>query len=61
VTAFFPNNAGSSTLSGTQIQNVTSASFQMIITLNGAGTWGIRVNNPDGRQSGPFSFTVNAP
>ncbi len=58
VTAFFPNNSGSATLSGAQIQNVTPTSFQMIITLGSRGTWGIRVNNPDGKQSNLFQFTA---
>jgi hypothetical protein len=61
VTVFFPNSSGSSTLSGTQIQNVGPSSFQMIATLNGAGVWGLRVNNPDGKQSGTLNFTVIAP
>jgi len=30
----------------------------MVATLNATGTWQIRVNNPDGRQSGWFAFTV---
>src|SRR5205807_461342 len=47
-------------LSGTQIQSVTSTSFQLVILLSGPGNWGIRVNNPDGQQSGTFSFTANA-
>jgi uncharacterized protein (DUF2147 family) len=59
VTVYWPNGAGSSTLSGTQIQNVSAGSFQMIVTLNGAGTWGIQVNNPDGGKSNVFSFNVN--
>src|SRR5262249_54063638 len=61
VTAFFPNSGGSATLSGTQIQNVTATSFTMLATLNGAGTWGMRVNNPDGQQSSVFNFTVAPP
>src|SRR5258708_17994510 len=60
VTVFFPNGSGSSTLSGTQIQSVSSGSFQMIITLSGPGTFGIRVNNPDGGHSNTFNFNVNA-
>jgi DUF971 family protein len=56
VTVFYPG--GSSTLSGTQIQNVTSGSFTMVITLNLVGQYGIRVNNPDGGQSNTFNFNV---
>ncbi|MCL5287167.1 MAG: Ig-like domain-containing protein, partial [Acidobacteria bacterium] len=59
VTAFFPGG-GSSTLSGSQIQNVTAGSFQASMVLNSAGIWGIRVNNPDGQQSNTFNFTVTA-
>jgi len=61
VTALFPNGSGSATLNGAQIQNVTATSFRMLITLGSAGTWGIRVSNPDGQQSGIFTFNVNAP
>jgi hypothetical protein len=57
VTVGFPGG-GSTTLSGSQIQSVTAASFQMIITLNGSGAWTIKVNNPDGGQSNTFSFAV---
>jgi hypothetical protein len=57
VTAF-PPGGGSLALSGSQIQSVTSASFNLTITLNSAGTWGIRVNNPDSQQSATFNFTV---
>jgi pimeloyl-ACP methyl ester carboxylesterase len=58
VTVFFPGG-GSGTLSGAQIQSVTSSSFVMVIDFNGnIGNYGIRVNNPDSRQSAPFAFTV---
>jgi hypothetical protein len=57
VTVFAPGG-GSSTVSGAQIQSVTSTSFQLSVVLNSAGTWGIRVNNPDGTQSSMFNFTV---
>ena len=61
VTATFPNG-GSSTLQGSgQIQNVTSSTFQMIITLNAAGSWSIQAINADGRPSNQFTFTVNQP
>jgi pimeloyl-ACP methyl ester carboxylesterase len=59
VTVTFPNG-GTGTLSGSQIQNRTSTSFVMVVTLNATGTWRIRVNNPNGEQSGQFSFNVNA-
>ena len=53
----FPSGGGP-TLSGAQIANVTSSSFLMHITVNGAGAWSIRVNNPDGGQSSPFNLSV---
>ena len=49
---------GGATLSGSQIQNVTTTSFRMIITLGSPGQYTIRVNNPDGRQSNSFTFTA---
>lgn len=57
VTVTFPSG-GTGTLSGSQIQNVTSSSFVMKITFNATGTWRIRVNNPNGEQSSQFSFNV---
>lgn len=59
VTVTFPSG-GTGTLSGSQIQNVTSSSFTMRITLNATGTWRIRVNNPNGEMSGQFQFNVTA-
>jgi hypothetical protein len=54
-------NGGGATLSGTQIQNVSSTSFRMIITLGNPGEYTIRANNPSGQQSNPFSFTAQPP
>ncbi len=57
-------NAGGKTLSSAQtttITTTTSSSFLMRIRLFVAGVWMMRVINPDGRQSNPFSFTVVAP
>src|SRR5262249_30390169 len=59
VSVTFPG--GSSTLSGTQIQNVTASSFQMIILVGTTGSYTIRVNNPDGGTSNVFSFNVAGP
>src|SRR5262249_25737220 len=59
VSVTFPG--GSSTLSGTQIQNVTASSFQMIILVGTTGSYTIRVNNPDGGTSNVFSFSVAGP
>lgn len=55
----FPGGGGT-TLSGSQIQSVTSTSFVMVATLSTTGTWSIRVNNPDGGQSNTFFFTVQS-
>ncbi len=60
VTVFVPGG-GTATLSGSQIQSVTASSFAMVVTLNVAGTYGIRVNNPDGSQSNTFNFTTQDP
>jgi pimeloyl-ACP methyl ester carboxylesterase len=62
VTVFFPNG-GTGSLSGSgQIQNVTSNSFTMVIDFNNnPGSYSIRVNNPNGKQSSNFGFTVQQP
>ena len=57
VDIIFPNGAGT-TLSGTQIQNVTPNSFTMLATFNAAGTWQIKVRNQNGAVSNSFSFNV---
>ncbi|MFN0141780.1 MAG: FG-GAP-like repeat-containing protein, partial [Pyrinomonadaceae bacterium] len=59
VTVFFPGG-GSTNLSGSQIQNLTSTSFTMVVTLNVLGQYGIRVNNPNGNQSNIFNFNTQA-
>ena len=60
VNVTFPNG-GVGFLQGTgQIQNVTATSFTMRITLNAAGSWTMRVINPDNSQSSQFQFNVNA-
>ena len=48
------------TLSGDQIQNVTHTSFIMRATLSTAGSWSIKVKNPDNQQSVAFPFTVTS-
>ena len=60
VTVIIPNGGGTVTLTGSQIQNVTSSSFTMVVTLNVVGQYVIRVNNPNGNQSNVFLFTVQA-
>ncbi len=53
--------SGSSTISGSQIQSVTSTSFQMTVTFSTTGTYTLVVNNPDGGGSSVFEFTVGPP
>ena len=50
---------GVTTVSGEQIQNVTEASFIMRTILNPAGSYSIRVRNPNNQHSAVFSFTVS--
>jgi uncharacterized protein (TIGR03437 family) len=59
LTATLFNSSGSTTtLSGGQIQGVSATAFQMTVNLSAPGTFGLRVNNPDGRQTGTFTFAV---
>lgn len=60
VTVFFPGG-GNTTLTGSQIQNVTSNSFTMVVTLNVLGQYGIRVTNPNGNWSNTFTFNTQNP
>jgi hypothetical protein len=55
----FPGGGGT-TLSGTQIQNVTSNSFPMIVTLNATGIQSNmgRSSSPSSRRSGTSSMTA---
>jgi IPT/TIG domain len=57
VTVTFPGG-GASTLSGTQIQNVTATSFDALITFADPGQYTLTVHNPDGTVSVPFEFNV---
>lgn len=58
VTVTFPNGS-TGTLSGSQITNVTSSSFVMVIDFNNVpGAYSIRVNNPGGSQSNNYGFSV---
>jgi hypothetical protein len=59
VMAEFPSGL-TTVLGGPQIQNVTDTSFWIYVTFGSPGTWRIRVDNPDGQQSGFFSFTVQS-
>ena len=60
VSLAFPNG-DSRTLSGSQIQNVTNASFELVVTFGATGTYGLTVNNPDGGRSSSFPLEVLAP
>jgi serine/threonine protein kinase len=54
----FPNQE-SGTLTGNQIQNLTSISFVMLIDFNGnPGDYKIQVINPNGHISEPFALTA---
>jgi len=57
----FPSGQPGPVLLGAQINNLTSTSFTLSITLGASGPWTIRVINPDGGQSMPFSFNVQPP
>jgi surface antigen len=54
----FPGG-GQGTLSGSQIQYVSSTQINLQVTLNGTGTWSFVYKNPDGGWSSTFYFTVN--
>lgn len=56
VTVYYPGGIGR--LSGTQLQDINSSSFQMIVLLGIPGEYSIVVNNPDGTHSNRFSFQV---
>jgi hypothetical protein len=56
-----PNGQGTTLQGASQVQNITSTSFVMSITLSSMDNWSIRVKNPDGGQSTVFPFTVSAP
>jgi hypothetical protein len=59
VTVTFPGG-GSTTLSGSQVQNVTANSFALLMTLADPGTYSLRVISPNLTQSPSFSFTAQA-
>ncbi|MBV9759775.1 MAG: Ig-like domain-containing protein, partial [Acidobacteriaceae bacterium] len=52
---------GSGVLSGSQIQSVTSTSFQVLITFNNPGTYTISAKNPDGSTSNTAQITATSP
>jgi hypothetical protein len=60
VTLFAPNDTRAATLGAGQIANVTPTSFQLSIVVPTPGTWGIRVDNPNGQQSNTHRFSVIA-
>jgi hypothetical protein len=51
-------NSTQQTFSGAQIQNMTPNGFVLLLTLQ-PGTYTIRVVNPGGVSSAPFTFAVN--
>ena len=46
------------TLSAGQIQNATSARFEVVVALREPGSYSIQVTNPEGPQSNVFAFSV---
>jgi hypothetical protein len=56
VTVYYPGGVGR--LSGTQLQDISSLSFQMVVLLGIPGEYSVVVNNPDGTHSNRFSFQV---
>lgn len=56
ITVYYPGGVGR--LSGTQLQNISSSSLQMVVLLGIPGEYSIVVNNPDGTHSNRFSFQV---
>src|SRR5205085_820884 len=57
------NSGGSklATLSGSQVLNVTSTSFTMVVNLgSSASSFGMEVVNPDGGRSSRFNFSTTA-
>lgn len=46
-----PPTGGNQVLSGTQLQNFSSSTFQVSLVLNSAGNWGVVVKNPDGQSA----------
>jgi uncharacterized protein (TIGR03437 family) len=55
--ALMPPTGGTQVLSGNQLQNFSSSTFQASVVLNSAGNWGILVTNPDG-QTASTTVTV---
>jgi hypothetical protein len=53
-------NGSTTTLSGSQIHNVSATSFQMMAVLSSGGQYSFQVTNPDGGMSAPFYFMVAA-
>ena len=53
-------NGGSKLIERNDIQALQPTSFQMLATLSLAGPYSIRIKNPGGDQSEPFTFVVQA-
>jgi hypothetical protein len=53
-------NGGSLVVQRSDIQQLVPTSFQMVATLSVTGAYSMRVNNPSGDQSAPFSFIVES-
>jgi hypothetical protein len=53
-------NGSTQTVSGTQLQNFSSSTFQISVVLNTIGTWTITVTNPDRQSSGAAFLNVTS-
>ena len=53
-------SGGSRTIERSEIQALQATSFQMVATFSAAGAYLIRIKNPSGDQSDPFSFIVQS-
>lgn len=54
-------SGATTTISGTAVLNRTSTSFAFYAAISEAGHYGLRVTNPHGQASEPFTFNVAAP
>ncbi len=55
---FTPPSGNNQTLTGSQLQNFSSSTFQISVVLNVVGTWTVAAMNPDGQRSGTATITV---
>ena len=51
-------NGATSNLNGVTVQNITSSSFDLIVTLNNPGVWTVQIINSNNTLSSQYSFSV---